>query len=208
MRNLIIPSDAPWSVAPFAVIDIEGNGAQPPDLVELGLVRVDSGVLGGLTTWLVRPEQRISPLVSRLHGIKNSDVEKAPLFDEIKTQVASALRGRYLVAHNAAIDWSVLHRKLPTFEPGGVIDTLRLAKSLYPERSSYKLSDLLLDFELNKTLDGIDGGPHRAGYDTMAAANLFIHLAQHSHRGPLLFGQVLNLGSLPQSSFELQQRLF
>lgn len=208
MSTQIIPSDAPWSAAPIAVVDLEGNGHQPPDLVELGVIQIDDGVPGLLKSWLVRPEQPILPRVTRIHGIKNSHVAKAPLFEMIKSEIESTLQGRYLVAHNAAVDWGVLHRKLPTFEPRGVIDTLRLARALHPGLSSYKLAELLDAFGLRKALISTEGAPHQAGYDAAATMHLLLHLVKQSPRGPLSFRNLLMLGELPMAAVDTQLKLF
>ncbi len=44
-----------WTSLDYAVIDVEGNGQQPPDLVELAVVPIRSGVIGEPVSWLVRP---------------------------------------------------------------------------------------------------------------------------------------------------------
>src|SRR5882724_3146674 len=113
MSPLTIPDDAPWSAARFAVVDLEGNGNQPPDLVELAVIPIDAGSPGAAQTWLVRPDQKITRQVTRIHGIRNADVANAPRFDAVRAEVAASLEGRYVVAHNAVVDWDVLHRKLP-----------------------------------------------------------------------------------------------
>jgi len=208
MSNPNIRSDASWRSAPVAVVDLEGNGRQPPDLVELGVICVDDGVPGAPKTWLVRPEQPISARVTRIHGIKNKDVAKSPSFDAIKAEVEAALQGRYLVAHNAAVDWDVLHRKLPVFEPLGIIDTLRLARALHPGLTSYKLAELLDAFHLREVLATTPGMPHRAGYDAAAALHLLLHLVEHSPRGILSFGDLLTLGELPSTFNDPQRSLF
>jgi exodeoxyribonuclease X len=46
---------ADWTDLAYAVVDVEGNGQQPPDLVELAVVPVTGGVIGEPTSWLVRP---------------------------------------------------------------------------------------------------------------------------------------------------------
>lgn len=208
MSNLTIPSDAPWSFAPLVVVDLEGNGWQPPDLVELSIIPINQGIPGNPKTWLVRPEQPISARVSRIHGIKNADVANAPSFPAIRKDVEIALQKRYIVAHNATVDWDVLHRKLPAFKPQGVIDTLRLARVLYPGRPSYKLTELLKAFKLQEALNTTDGAPHRAEYDVVAALHLLLHLVEHSPRGPLSFRDFLRFSELPLISDDSQRSLF
>jgi exodeoxyribonuclease X len=207
MSSQIIPDDALWSSVPFAVLDLEGNGYQPPDLVELAVIPINAGVAGAARTWLVRPDQKITRQVTRIHGIKNADVAKAPRFDEVSSDVAASLEGRYLVAHNAAIDWDVLHRKLPTLRPPGVLDTLRLARALCPGHESYKLDNLIVAFNLQEFLQGVGAGRHRAEYDAIAALQLFLFLVARSPRGHLSFRELVTLGELPCKAENRQQSL-
>ncbi|MGH3427682.1 MAG: hypothetical protein ACRDRI_09175 [Pseudonocardiaceae bacterium] len=48
-----------WTAVRYAVVDVEGNGRQPPDLVELAVVPIVRGKIGEPMSWLVRPEQPI-----------------------------------------------------------------------------------------------------------------------------------------------------
>lgn len=63
-----------WTSLNYAVIDVEGNGQQPPDLVELAAVPIVGGVIGEPRTWLVKPDQPITGFAKRIHGISNDDV--------------------------------------------------------------------------------------------------------------------------------------
>lgn len=57
------------------VVDVEGNGQQPPEIIEIAALPIDDGQLGPATTWLVKPRKPISPIVTRkVHGIRNADV--------------------------------------------------------------------------------------------------------------------------------------
>jgi exodeoxyribonuclease X len=197
-----IPDDAPWTVASFSVVDVEGTGGQPSDLVELAVIHVDDGVAAKAKSWLVRPNQEISAIATRIHGIRNSDMADAPQFDAVCSEVTTSLEGRYLVAHNAAVDWGVLQRKLPGLQPLGVIDTLRLSRSLWPGQKSYALGKLLAALGLDGSLHEAGTGPHRAEYDANAALQLFLHLAVRSPRGPLTLRQLIELGDL---TYEVSQ---
>jgi DNA polymerase III epsilon subunit-like protein len=81
-----------------------------------------------------------------------------------------------LVAHNAHVDMDVLTRKLTGWQPSEVFDTLRIARRLLPGRASYRLSVLTSAFYL---ADGLPSGlsPHRAEYDALVAARLFVKMA-------------------------------
>lgn len=171
-------SEAPisiWSEGRLTVVDVEGNGQQPPGLVELAVVPILDGVIGEPTSWLLRPAEPITGFASRIHGIKNADVAGAPTLEDVRDDVLDVLVARAVVAHNAHVDVSVLTRELGDWQPAEVLDTLKLARKLMPGRPSYKLGSLVAELELDKGLpDGLV--PHRATYDALVAARLFVHL--------------------------------
>ena len=51
------------------MIDVEGNGQHPPDLVELGVVSIAAGLIGEPVAWLFKPDEPITPMARRIHGI-------------------------------------------------------------------------------------------------------------------------------------------
>lgn len=165
-----------WTRLNYVVVDIEGNGQQPPDLVELTAVPIVGGVIQDPCEWMVRPEQPITPFAQRIHGISNRDVEGADTFAENEDYIREALRADALIAHNAHVDVGVLRRKLGEWEVPEVFDTLRLARRLLPDQRSYKLGSLVAAFGLDKGLSS-DLRPHRATYDAIVTARLFCHIA-------------------------------
>lgn len=173
-----------WTSLSYIVVDVEGNGQQPPDLVELAAVRIVGGVIGSLSTWLVRPIHPITPFAQKVHGISNEQVADFPTFEDIKGEVLRALDGDALVAHNAHVDVGVLQRKLSDWQCPEIFDTLKLARRLIPHQMSYKLGSLV---ETYKLADGMPTAlaPHRATYDALVAARLFIHMANPSGAEPL-----------------------
>jgi len=165
-----------WTSLSFVVVDVEGNGQQPPDLVELAAVPVVDGVIGEPASWLVKPESPIKHFATRIHGLTNNDVAECPTFEAVKLDVLMALSHPAIVAHNAHVDLGVLQRKLTGWEPPEVFDTLKLARRLVPGMDSYRLGNLVEAFKLAEGLpDGLS--PHRATYDALVAARLFVLLA-------------------------------
>ncbi|MFJ9782604.1 exonuclease domain-containing protein [Amycolatopsis sp. NPDC101161] len=71
-----------WTSLSYVVVDVEGNGHQPPDLVELAAVSIVAGVVGVPRSWLVKPDQPISQFARRIHGITNEQVADAPVFGD------------------------------------------------------------------------------------------------------------------------------
>lgn len=167
---------ADWTDLSYVVVDVEGNGHQPPDPVELAAIPIVGGVIGEPRSWLVRPDQAITPMAGRVHGISNQAVADAPAFADIRTDVLKALDASAFVAHNAHVDAGVLRRKLPGWTCPEVFDTLKLARRLVPGQTSFRLGSLVDAFQL---AEGLPHGmrPHRAEYDALVAARLFVRLA-------------------------------
>jgi exodeoxyribonuclease X len=172
-----------WTSLSYAVADVEGNGQQPPDLVELAVLPITDGTIGEPVTWLVKPPRPIKAFATRIHGISGKDVASAPAFADIKHEVRQALGGRVLVAHNAHVDTGVLGRELGEWDCPEVFDTLKLARRLLSGQPSYKLGALVKALSLD---DAMPPGlvPHRAAYDVLVTARLFVRLAMHDDGTP------------------------
>lgn len=165
----------PWHTARLIAVDVEGNGARPPELVELAIVPVIGGVIGQVQTWLVAPTSPITWQATRIHGITNEDVKDLPPFSSVERDIRAHLGEGVLVAHNAHVDLDVITRQLPGWQPAAVIDTLKLSRRLNPDRPSHKLGELVAAYALaHHVPDG--AGPHRAGYDALMAARLLLAL--------------------------------
>jgi exodeoxyribonuclease X len=173
-----------WTSLTYAVVDVEGNGQQPPDLVELAVVPIVGGVVGEPVSWLVKPDEPIKHFATRIHGLTNQAVADAPGFAAVQDDVLRALDADALVAHNAHVDLGVLGRKLGDWKQPEIFDTLKLARRLLPDVASYKLGSLVEAFKLAEGLpDGLT--PHRATYDVLVTARLFVQLATLPDTGPL-----------------------
>lgn len=194
-----------WTSLRYAVVDVEGNGQQPPDLVELAMVPIVSGVIGEAVSWLVKPDMAITRVATRIHGLSDKDVASAPVFTEIKDSVIDALDGAALVAHNAHVDVDVLRRKLPDWQSPEVFDTLKLARRLLPGLDSYRLSALVKAYRLDDGLPD-DLTPHRATYDVLVTARLFVRLATSPGTGPLSLEELR--GDPPEGNSDEAPALF
>ncbi|MGW6276162.1 3'-5' exonuclease [Kribbella sp. NPDC055071] len=182
----------PWTALDYAVVDVEGNGQQPPDLVEISIVAITNGGIGRARSWLVRPPRPITAMARRFHKITDDQVADAPTVHEIDGELRAALDGMVFVAHNAGVDLGVVNRELPGFQPIHVLDTLKLARQLLLGRDSYKLGALVEAFGLADGLHS-DLVPHRATYDAIVCARLFARLAAPPGRDPLTFDELLDI---------------
>lgn len=179
-----------WTSVRYAVVDVEGNGQQPPNLVELAIVPVVEGVIREPACWLVKPPRPITAFARHLHKISDADVEAAPSITDVGAEMLKALEGTFLVAHNAHVDLAVLRRE-PGWEPIGTIDTLKLARRLLPGQPTYRLGDLVEALDLDKGLSEAFR-PHRAKYDALVTARLFQYLVNSTGIGPRMLSDLID----------------
>lgn len=162
---------------PLYVVDVEGNGANPPDLVEVAAIPIEGGRArpDEARQWLIRPPVPIPARISLIHGITNEMTADAPAWAEVADEVGGLLEGAWIAAHSARVEHTVLSRHLPDWQPRGILDTLRLAKATCPGGDSHGLDALLARTGID--LSEVAGVRHRAGYDAHATALLLVHLA-------------------------------
>jgi DNA polymerase III epsilon subunit-like protein len=185
------------------VVDVEGNGRQPPEIIELALLPLTTAraaTAEDLRTWMVRPAQSIAPVVTRkVHGITDTDLGDAPRWAEVADDIAARLFGRVLVAHHASVERRVIGAHLPGWEPPAVLDTLRLAKAVWPGLpGGYGLDRLTAHAHLADPPARAGQRRHRAGHDTCLTAALFVALlAVLAERGDLSWAQLVTTAALP-----------
>lgn len=164
---------------PIVVVDIEGNGQVPPDLVEISIQRFSFETKDQEKpfTSLIKPPRPITKRVIDIHGIDNKTVKTSPSWSQIQKDVDTAITGAWFVAHSAISDYEVIKRHLPEWSPIGVIDTLRLARSVFPHLESYSLSALIKETAI---MTNEETNYHRAEFDVIATTRLFRFLLVES----------------------------
>ncbi|WP_445506030.1 ATP-dependent DNA helicase DinG [Niallia sp. 03190] len=170
----------------FVVIDLETNGNSPKKgdrMIQFAAVVVENGEIVEEFSSFINPLQPISPFIEELTGINDKMVESAPLFKEVADKISLLLKDAYFVAHNVLFDLSFLSEELQYagYEPfyGPVLDTVELARILFPTADSYKLTDLAVQ-------EGIDHTrPHQADSDAYVTAELLLLLLKKIKSLPL-----------------------
>lgn len=156
----------------FAVLDFETNGCPPADrAIELGISVWRCGEEVATYERLLDPGTPIAPFVTRLTGIRPSDLEGCPGFEEILPELVPLLDGSVLVAHNLPFDRRILLDELD--RAGGdpalaspAVCTLRLARRLLPKEERKNLDALADRFGLSFT------ARHRALGDARVSGHL------------------------------------
>lgn len=175
--------DQAWTRMPLVAVDLEGTGSQDRDqeaILEIALVRLVDGSPDMATAYdtLVNPGRPVPrrPWISP--GLNDDALKDAPRPEQIDHALVTRVKGRYLVGHNIDVDDRLLRLRHPRVAPAGLIDTLRLARSL-DVPGPKGLGALLDRFGLRDRVNELvpTGRPHRALWDAVAATLLLRELA-------------------------------
>lgn len=170
-----------WQSYRYCVVDLEGTGGQDKEneaILEIAAVHiVDGKVEEDYFHSLINPERKIPrrPWIT----LTNEDLKDAPSFREIKEELFSYLDRSVLIAHNARVDWRLLKRKYPQFNPV-LLDTLALSRKLYADEKKHSLDDLSDRLNLTQYTQKFfdESQRHRAHYDAWITAYAFIAMCQ------------------------------
>lgn len=144
-------------------VDVETTGLDytKDRVIEIGAVKVDKE--GNLEKFsqLINPGFKVSKEIRKITGIKQKELDNAPLLDEVSEDVKNILRTDLFVAHNAKFDFSFLSNELLRLDyPLEVpyIDTIKIARAFYPNYLNYDLSSLIerMGFKVEKRHRGLD----------------------------------------------------
>lgn len=162
-----------WSQCPYVVVDVEGNGQEPHDLIEIATVQVINRQVQPAKSWGVRPPRPITDRVINIHGITNEMAGAFKPWSANATEILAEMEGRIVVGHNVGVDARVITHTEPDWQPLALIDTRVLAKHVLPGRNEYSLRALVGDL----LQDSACWTQHRAAGDALVTAHLFIRLA-------------------------------
>lgn len=157
----------------FVVFDIETTGFNKNDdsIIEIGAVKVEGGEITGEYSTFVDPKRSIPTKITELTGIKDEDVSGAPLIKEALIEFLDFVGDAILVAHNASFDVGFIKNKAGKIDVDinhTVLDTLELARALFPQLSRHRLNNIAK--HLGVSLEN----HHRAVDDAMATAEIFV----------------------------------
>ncbi len=156
------------------VFDLETTGlsALSDRITEIGAVRLHEGAVSDTFNTLVNPERPIPPKITELTGITDAMVENA-LSEREALQAFYDFCGdtTVLVAHNAGFDTAFIRQAAARQDmpyPFGAIDTVPLARGLYPSLKNHKLNTVAEHLHLG------DFNHHRACDDAAVLAEIFL----------------------------------
>ena len=179
----------------YTVLDTETTGLQKDDrAVSFALIRVTQRKIVDTMYHLVHPQRRIPSEVTAIHGITDEDVAQSPFLETLLPTIQQhVVESIAYVAHNAPFD----RRMLPGLQEKPWIDTLVLARVVYPNLSSYR-NEALREY-LQLDCSELTGCAHNALYDAQVTAKLFLHLL------PLFLQQRPEITTITQLVTALEQ---
>ncbi len=100
----------------FITIDFETATAQRDSPCEIGLTFVENFEIVNSKSWLIKPfYEEFDYFNTLIHGIKPEHVANKPEFIELWSELKPLIENKFLIAHNAGFDFSVLRRTLEAY---------------------------------------------------------------------------------------------
>ncbi|WWR15070.1 PolC-type DNA polymerase III [Lachnospiraceae bacterium JLR.KK008] len=157
----------------YVVFDLETTGFSPVNnkIIEIGAVKVSGGEIIDRYSTFVNPEVPIPFRIEKLTGIRDEDVEGAPVIESVLSEFLQFCEGCVLVAHNAGFDMGFIQENA---RRGGLdcaftyVDTVGLSRVLLPQQAKHTLDAVA------KTLGISLENHHRAVDDAEATAEIFV----------------------------------
>lgn len=167
-----------YYIMKFVAFDLETTGTRPQEdmIVEIGAVMFDgcSAVKG--YGRLINPGRPIPAEASAVNGITDDMVRGQPRIAEVLESFADFCGDLPLVAHNAPFDFKFLLEDIKLHRapaPSGVVlDTLPLARLVFPGLPNYRLWTLVRHFDFPS------GTFHRAEEDSSYCGLLFSRIIE------------------------------
>lgn len=168
--------------AVFTAIDFETTGSVrgwKNEPWQIGMCEVAAGATGVQFSSLlhVAADRPFNAYAPGRHALIRAELARAPALPEIWGEVAPWVAGRPLVAHNIGTERTMLRAAAPLSKLGPWIDTLKLARRLFPAFKSFALEDLAPALGIEKDIQAKCPGlaPHDALYDAVACGELLLY---------------------------------
>lgn len=150
----------------YCVLDLETTGFSPitEKITEIGIMKLKDGEVIDQFSCFVNPEKPIPARVVEVTNITDDMVKDAETIEKVFPRMLDFLEGSILVAHNADFDVGFLKytAKVLGYDfDFTYLDTLSLAKELFPDYKTYKLGRIAKNLGIkvevaHRALDDVD----------------------------------------------------
>ncbi len=184
---------------PLVCVDIETDGMnyQRGHILEIAVIRIEQGEIVDEFTTLLNPGIQVPYFITNLTGIRTTDLQGAPTFDDIAERLLAIMEGAIFVAHNVRFDYSFIKQEFYRvgidFNPH-MLCTVKLSRKLHPEERSHKLASLI-------DRHGFTYSARHRAYDDAHVLYQFLHYAHQAFGAETLriaAYEQLRLPSLPR----------
>lgn len=159
----------------YAVLDLETTGSTYDNgdrIIQIGVAFVQNGQVVDQFATDIFPNQEIPREITKLTGITNEQVKRAPKFEAVAEILWQKLSNTVIVAHNIGFDYKFLDK---SFQAHGYpamthdrVDTVEMVRTLFPTADSYKLGEFCLAHGIQLE------NAHTAIDDAVATAQILI----------------------------------
>lgn len=162
----------------FIAFDLETTGTVPgvDQIVEIGAVLFNQGEVESVFSTLINPSKPIPSGASAVNGITDDMVIGKPSIELVLPSFAEFCMDYPMVAHNAPFDSQFLLSDIKKYELSGprgvVLDTLPIARKVFPGLPNYKLGTLVQHLKIPSS------NFHRAEEDATYCGKLFIEMTK------------------------------
>lgn len=173
----------------IVTVDLETTGVDfnSDEIIEIGAALVENGKVTARFSQLTKPTKKLSAEVIRLTGITQEMLDDAPPLAEVMDAFLNFLpAGVVCVAHNATFERTFLRKFSKERFKNTVIDTVGLARIMFPELESHSQAYLC---EINHIKND---DAHRALADALALAQLWEIINARARQLPLALVAEMN----------------
>ncbi|MBL4938238.1 DNA polymerase III subunit alpha [Clostridium sp. YIM B02515] len=152
--------------ATYCVLDLETTGFSPvtEKITEIGIIKYEGGKVIDSFSCFVNPEKSIPAKVVEVTNITDDMVKDAETIEVVFPKMLDFIKDSVLVAHNAEFDVGFLRHNAKVLGYDfhfTYVDTLSLAKEIFPEFKSYKLGRIAKNLGIkvevaHRALDDVD----------------------------------------------------
>lgn len=150
----------------YCVLDLETTGfsATTEKITEVGIMKIKNGEVIDQFSCFVNPQKHIPQRVTEVTNITDDMVKDAETIEQVFPKILAFIEGSVLVAHNAPFDMGFLKQNAINLGyefDYTYLDTLSLAKDLFPDYKKYKLGKIAENLGIkvevaHRALDDVD----------------------------------------------------
>ena len=168
----------------YVVFDTETTGFTPfvDQMIEIGAVKIKNGVVTDRFDELINPNRKLPDKIVELTNITDEMLEDKDTEENVTKRFIEWVKDAPMVAHNAKFDIGFIEAAYSKYNLGEftntVVDTMSMARMLYPNWKNHKLSTLVKNLEVPWD----ESAHHRADYDSEGTAIAFYKMAKQADK--------------------------